>query len=331
MQCKYGIDRAICQKANGSLGHIDIKALWCRDCTLDKTVEVVLDRFRHDEKARYWIRVWLRQMGFDVDLLDTPSVMKIKFRCPVISADISIPCALNQCRYHIDYPWFGNCLLAYLHDQEIEQLSVDEVAFLYQRPVEEIKQLIEESTGLMRSRALEVDATGDSSLTRQFRYFPTDLVCCVCESEVDPRETARSLKIDSAGMIYCSKECRDERPPRIIELEVEKGIPINRILDWTFRRYRSLTLVEQALGMPRWLIGESCQRFLGHPLEFYFAATKTLRSYSLIRRSWRVPGWIAGMIDRLRWVRGAILRRHGPPSIQTEDLRQGLNYVIGNL
>jgi len=334
MACKYGIDRKDCLRANRELSRLSIPTLFCRDCFLDQTVidllELYLDGVKRERRA---VVRWLKRMKFNIGLLDSPPPFKSEFRCPTIREIIAVPCSLEKCRFHIDYPWAANCLLAYLHQQEIESLSADEIAYLYQFPVDHIKAVIDQSIAALRYNALDIQARQEDSLRPRFKYFPTTKVCCVCESEID-QEQPKGLRIDSIGAAYCSKECREEKAPKLVELEASKGLPIEKILDWSFRRYKSLSLAEQALGIPRWLAYESCKRFLKKPIEEYFSSLKSIhhhRKSMLIRRTWHAPRWVNSMIERIRPVSREVASRYGPTKIQTSDLKDQLNHLLQNL
>lgn len=267
---------------------------------------------------------WLRQLG----LLDGGATVRLAtgFRCSVTGTTLRAECQLRSCRYHVDYEWSANCLLAYMHQQRVDSLSVDEISFLYRVPAPMVKQKLDEATTALRAQALDVQAAQDMTLARQFRYFAGARLCVVCESMLEDEPIARNLQIDGVGA-YCSKECREEKPPRIVELEVAKGLPIERILEWTFRRYRSLSLVEQALQMPRWLVYDACRRYLDRPLEEYFPSLRqaqTKRRSALIRRTWHTPRWVGSLTQRLRPMMDAAARRFGKPTVDTEPLRRRL-------
>lgn len=272
---------------------------------------------------------WLRQLG----LLDDVATVRLAtgFRCSVTGTTLRTECKLKACRYHVDYEWSANCLLAYMHQQGIESLSIDEISFLYRVRSEIVKQRIDEGSAALRAQALDVQSGRDHTLSRQFRYLVGARLCLVCESSLDEDEPPlRNLQVDNVGA-YCSKECRDEKPPRIIELEVTKGLPIAQILEWTFRRYRSLSLAEQALQMPRWLVYDSCRRYLGRPLDEFFPALKQLqkqRRSALIRRTWHTPRWVGVLTQKLRPVVDAASRRFGRPTVDTERLRDQLTRLL---
>lgn len=251
-------------------------------------------------------------------------------RCPIIDEDVLVPCQLQGCRHHVEYEWTQNCLLSYLQEQGAENLSIDEIAFLYRRPSAKVKEHVNSALQKLRSSAITMELPD-----REFRYLITSRVCCVCESVVDPEGVSKSLMIPEIGGVYCSRECKDDRHPRVVELEVQHGLPVARILDWTFRRYKSLALAEKALGMPRWLVYESCEKYLDRPLEGYFDSLKAVqrqRKNSLIRRTWHEPQWVDAMVRARRPVVNRIARRHGTATWVDERIqriRERLHYLVG--
>jgi hypothetical protein len=293
---------------------------------VDEAVEQVRRRGRRGRSAQ-----WLRQLGLDVE----PGLVRLAtgFRCGTLGTTLRTDCQLRQCRYHIDYEWTANCLLAYMHQQQVESLSVDEVSFLYRIPAERVKQKIEEATVALRTGALEQQRERDDSLSRQFRYLLGARLCCVCESPVGDEPVARNLQVERIGAFYCSRECRDEKPPRVVELEVEKGLWIGKILQWTFRRYGSLSLAEQALQMPRWLVYEASRRYLNEPIESFFPALQHVqnqRRSALIRRTWHTPKWVESLTRRLQPL-VTEAKRFGAVHVQTAALRRQLSDVLDNV
>lgn len=293
---------------------------------VDAAVEQVRER-----GARSRAATWLRQLGLTVE--SGPIRLATGFCCSVTGTTLRTDCQLRECRYHIDYAWSANCLLAYMHQQEVESLSVDEVSFLYRIPAERVKQKIDEATTKLRTQALDQQRETEQSLARQFRFMAGARLCCVCESSIGDEPVPRSLQLERLNGYYCSKECRDEKPPRIVELEAEKGLPIERILGWTFRRYRSLSLAEQALQMPRWLVYESSRRYLGQPLETFFPALQQVqkqRRSALIRRTWHTPKWVETLTRRLKPLITAA-EQFGAVTIDTGALRRQLTDVLDNV
>ncbi len=266
--------------------------------------------------------------------LEAPKKLALQtgFKCPVLREPIVSPCHLGNCAWNIDYEWSANCLLAYMHQQGVDQLSADEISFLYQMPIEMTRKLLDSAITALRSNAIDAHAASSTS-DREFVYFITDRVCCVCESVVD-EYVPKSLTIENIGAVYCSKECKDEMHPRLIELEVEKGMTISKILDWAFRNYKSLSIAENALNIPRWLAFEACRKYLDKRLEDYFPTLKSVqkqRKTMLVRRTWHAPSWVNSMIEKVRPVSRQVSRQYGPEQLHPKVLREKLDELIQNL
>lgn len=227
---------------------------------------------------------------------------------------VTVPCELANCRYHVDYRWARNCLLAYLDEQSAESLSVDEIAFLYRRAPGDVKAVLDEAMTRLRSTAIE------QQCPRRFTVLETDLVCCVCESAVD--EVPRSLRLDNH--VYCSRECRDAKPPAVIALEVSRGLTIETILEWTFRQYRTLGLAEQSLGVPRWMLQDMTQRYLGRSLDSFF---EKRGAKTLVRRTWHAPEWVDIMIQQTRR-RLQGLNAIAPQTVRFDHYRERLRNIL---
>lgn len=334
MACKFGVNLDDCRAANDLLVNIGFSKLNCRACQLDNASRFVARRYVETSgRDRRRILRWAKKMGFEETGFDIGSSLHTGFCCPVIRETIRRPCSLEKCSHHIDYPWAANCLLAYAHQQDVEALSAEEIAYLYQMPIEYVKELLNAAMTSLRSATIDQTATEGTGFEPQFSYFLTDEVCCVCESVLE-EEIPRSLRIESIGAVYCSRECRDEKHPLLIVLEVQKGLPIAQILEWTFKRFRSLTLAEQALGIPRWLTHEACKKYLDRPLDYYFPALRTAqnRDTVLIRLTWRAPEELHRMMARIRQVRQQISERFGPPNINSlSRLKHDLNRLVQHL
>ncbi len=336
MACKFGINLDDCRSGNATLIKIGFPTrLHCRSCQLDEATTFTAEVYqttKYDLMRRRVVR-WFKKLQIDTDGFETGTTFDSGFSCPIIKETIHTSCSLEKCAYHIDYPWAANCLLAYAHQQSIETLSPEEISYLYQMPVKYVKETINKAISTLRSNSINQHATGDSSFEKQFTYFITDKVCCVCESALE-EEISRALKISSIGAVYCSKECRNEMHPLLVELEARKGIFIAAILEWTFRRYKSLSLAEQSLKIPRWLAYEACRRYLDRPLDYYFPDIHTIqkhRSSMLVRRTWKPHRSLHRMMEKIRPISQAVSQRFGPQQITFVGLRRELNHLLQRL
>ncbi len=197
-----------------------------------------------------------------------------------------------------------------MDQQGVEILSADEIAFLYRRPPGRVKKALDEALLKLRATAIE------QQLPRQFRVVETDRACCVCESAVD--DVPRSLRLERH--VYCSRDCRDHTPPPLVALEISRGLPIAKILEWTFHHYRTLPLAEQALGIPRWLLQDAATRHLGRALDSFFEKRERK---TLVRRTWHAPEWVDALITRTR-VKTKGVTRFGPLTVDLQGFRKEL-------
>lgn len=334
MACKFGINSSDCRAANDILVQIGSSRLNCNSCDLNGASLHAVSRYQettNDKEKRRVVR-WFKKMGVSTTGFETGALFNTGFCCPILKEEIVTPCDLAKCSYHLDYPWGANCLLAYTHQQDIEALSPEEIAYLYHFPIDQVKKLLSNAITALRSNAIDQQVVNELSIDSQFSYFITDRVCCVCESTLE-EEVPKSLQIEAIGAVYCSKECKNQMHPLLIKLEVTKGIPITKILDWTFRRYKTLTLAEQALGIPRWLAIESCKRFLDKSIESYYPAIqmKKPRETRLVRRTWQAPAFVDNMIANMQPISRAITNEFGPRNVMLTGLRRQLNHLIQHL
>lgn len=298
-------------------------------------VSNILDSYQDlPEESRKEVRDWLRSLGLGeaADKLedDLPNqAMSPSFHCPIFDASLVTPCRLSSCRFYVDYSWSNNCMLSYMHNQKTHSLSLEEISFLYQIPIDDVRADYKSGLQKLRSEALFDESTSDDSLRRSFNFFPTKKICCVCESRIDG-SVSQSLVIQSIGLAYCSRECKQEKPVRLVEIEHEYGLDIASVLEWSFTNFKNLGLAEQALGIPRWLAYYACKVFLGHELQDYFSSLRKARSKrkKLVRRTWHKPSLIESRIRRLEPTRRLVYRKYGPPSLGSSFLLDTLEWVL---
>jgi hypothetical protein len=95
--------------------------------------------------------------------IETPpgTIRRPGVECPFTQMQVVSPCNLSRCKYHIDNEWSRNCLLEYLDVQGSESLAVEEIAFLYNTPTEEVESVIEDGMLQLRENSTEtVGITG---------------------------------------------------------------------------------------------------------------------------------------------------------------------------
>ncbi len=181
------------------------------------------------------------------------------FVCPVTRVPLVVNCELRECQYFVPAKWARGCLLAYVDGQGSEVLTSEEISVLYQLPLTDVNRRSQSGMAVLRQKVMMAESASDSDLRRQFEFVLTDQLCCVCGSMVVPGE---GIPVEqSAPLAYCSEECLKEKHPLMIRLEHRYGIHIEVILKWALRKFRTPTLLEKALDLPRVLIQELCQQF----------------------------------------------------------------------
>jgi hypothetical protein len=82
--------------------------------------------------------------------------------CPFTQMQVVSPCNLTKCKYHIENEWSRNCVLEYIEVQGSESLAVEEIAFLYDTPTEEVEAIVEQGMLQLRENSKEtVGIDGD--------------------------------------------------------------------------------------------------------------------------------------------------------------------------
>lgn len=333
--CQYGLDPKGCTRADAALSLLEKPALDCDDCRVSETAAEFLDNWYDlSDEDRSVARQWFARMGMGeiVALVNRklPAPKQCGFVCPVIDAEIVTPCALKQCKFNLDYNWSNNCLLNYMHQQETQSLSLEEISYLYQMPLDRVTSVYKDSLVQLRSGAISIESEYDDTLQPSFAFFQSKHVCCVCESRIDGA-VSQTLQVKSVGLAYCSKECKAEKPARLIELEAQYGLDIAQILKWVFANFRNLGLAEQALGIPRWLAYYTAKQFLGGELQNYFSSLRRIketRKQKLVRRTWHKPTRVENMLHGMEPTRRLVFRKYGMPQMKSSSIIDDVDRVL---
>lgn len=197
-----------------------------------------------------------KQLARQLDL-DIQASKELNFTCPHTKTVITSCCKVKECEYWTKMSWSNNCILAYAMQQEIEAFKPEDIAILLCISLEKVNEIITGVLAKLREETITIQ-----EIEPQFSYVPTSQICCVC---FKPIETfLPSLTIPTLQLAYCSKECKQHKPPQAIQLEAKYGISIEDILKWASHKFATLPAMEQALGMDRWAIKELIQQF--HPI-----------------------------------------------------------------
>jgi len=266
----------------------------------------------------------LQQHGLEEALLqNTRSTVNHKFKCPAHGARVVTPCALTQCRFWLNSDLANNCLLAYCHQQQIEALSADEIAYLYHQPIKEIRASLDDAMLTLRLNALQSDAEHDGELDRVFSYIETSKICCACGL---PIPTGTAIKAGDLPLAYCSKDCQESLPQDVLNCEFKLGRPIEMIIKWAFHRFRNLPILEKTLGLKRETLIELCKRHLGRNIQSYFPKIKIQTEKLLYRKLNRNEfSKFSSALAQNTQTRTAAF---GTPIFSIDRLRESLNEIL---
>jgi hypothetical protein len=266
-----------------------------------------------------------------VDLLGKDSVRpftNVNFTCPALQEKIVVPCGLSKCRYNIDYAWSNNCLLAYAQQQGTDHLSPEEISYLYTIPVDQVNRSVEKSLTKLRREILVAEAESNSDLTPQFKYIESKRLCCVCGSKIESKKDR--IDVRDLNMAYCSEECLEDKNQYVITLEHRSGLPIKTLLTWVLNRFKSLSLVEKSLGIPKWAIYELCLKFLDKNIQDFFPDAKEIPPKK--RVLYRTSGTPHTVFTKTPATVGEQAKRvyeaYGRPSISFDNLNSKLQDVL---
>lgn len=193
------------------------------------------------------------------------------FQCPATGEKLNTACGLNECRYHVEFKYNNNCLLSYLNSHGTDQLSAEEIAYLYNVPLATVQKEIDNGFSLLRKEAFLAEAVQDPDMEKQFSFIATDKICCVCGSSTNPQT---KLNVKDTPLAYCSTECSEDEPQGMIQLEYRLGLPAAKILRWAFMRFKTLIVVEKALGINRHVLDILCKKILNKNLKDVVANLK---------------------------------------------------------
>ena len=91
-------------------------------------------------------------------------IMRPGITCPFTEMQVISPCSLKKCNFYVENEWSRNCLLQYMEEQNYEELSSEEIAFLYQTTTEKVEDTIREAMSQLRENSEEtVGISGDFS------------------------------------------------------------------------------------------------------------------------------------------------------------------------
>lgn len=228
----------------------------------------------------------LQDNGFEAeaDLLRSPPAQLVRhdLKCPAHHAKVSINCQQDGCKFWVANDMANNCLLAYCHQQQVDRLNGDEIAYLYAQPIDTVRNELDSAMNTLRLTAIQSDAANDPDIARVFWFVETQTICCVCGSTTD----SNLIRIPEIPLAYCSRECQDEKPADVVTCEYRFGRSIGTVIKWALRRFRNLPVLERTLGLKRETLIELCRQHIGRDLAVFFPKVKIQSE----RPSWRRRG-----------------------------------------
>jgi hypothetical protein len=176
--------------------------------------------------------------------------------CPKTSLPLMTGCALKGCEFWTDVAWASNCILVYMKHHKLESLKAEDIAILLQIPLRKVGEILAIALAKLREEMVIPQEEKDE---RQFNFIPLRTICCVCEKPI-VRTPLVSLELPTLQLAYCSKECKQAKPPRAIALESKYGVDFTTLLERASRKFKTITAMEQALGIDRWTIQDLLQK-----------------------------------------------------------------------
>jgi hypothetical protein len=238
-------------------------------CELLKRLYEVRLMISQHETTRPDAVEWLETLGLVNGSAVGPRVhgsYRPEATCPLTGLPIIGPCSRTDCRYYVSYQWSQNCLSNYLCQTATSKthttlLKNEEIAFLYQLPLEQVGAIYDRAMQQLRSVTITRAQEEGELPEKSFSFLSTKEVCCVCESFVTRGlDDSYVTMTDGVTLAYCSQECRDEKPPPVISLEYRFGIEAESVVQWALHRFQTMSAFEHATGIPRTVLQQMCDR-----------------------------------------------------------------------
>ena len=172
-----------------------------------------LDRYTQmDSRERHgFLRIIQQHARIDVHEAQSPAPST----CPYTKEPLAVPCRLGKCPFWVNHPWTKNCSLNFLVDQAKENLTVEQVSFLYKKSSERVQSIYKNCFKIVQRHYLK-----DYLKTRgvpRFHFIPG--FCVHCQSRLTDEEIQDpTLRLDQEHG-YCSADCKKQFPASYFEIE----------------------------------------------------------------------------------------------------------------
>lgn len=178
------------------------------------------------------------------------------FHCPDIDIDIHQPCQVSSCEFFTPNRWTRNCILYYRVRHDRDLLSLNELAFLRHIDVNTLRSQINKTIKTLGHGALK-ETIVQEGVSSQVTHLKVDKICVVCEKSV----ASRGRQIVRSGLTYCSRACYRKKPPVVVGIEQDFGLPIKKVLELCVSKFASIKNMCGALNVGQGVFLDLCKRY----------------------------------------------------------------------
>lgn len=164
------------------------------------------------------------------------------FYCPELRITMHQPCRVKSCPFLTPSPYLGNCIVNYLTKQERSSLNYNELTFLLNEPTADLRSKVNQGLKKLRVGALRDQIKKNREVGLVHLVAPQRYVCSVCERR--PEDKAGFIR---AKWYYCSDTCYNYKPPAVLSLEAEYGLPIEKLLKVCLENFSSAAIIAPLL------------------------------------------------------------------------------------
>ena len=285
-----------------------------------------------DPSERELIDEGLVALGLaDVTKMQDVKVSSKPHQCTVLGTDVVTPCSLHECRWHVDYPWSNNCMVAYAQEHGSDGLSADEISFLLKRDRADVTRSINGALAKLRGQAVE-HAHESHDLERKFEVVRLTGACAVCGAPT-PRPLPSKLQVE--GIAYCSQTCMEVKPPVLLLLEAEHGVELDKLLSWAAHKFKTPQAMEHALGVPRQILMVAVENYTsadGPRINDRFRRPDPGPYHTpLRRRTNKLPTWIGRWRSKLEVNKQKLLDVLGEPRLDLSGVSSDARELLPSL
>ena len=175
-------------------------------------LDEALDRFqRMDTREKQQFFQNLIRVAH-VEQIEVPEANSI---CPYTKESLRQPCTLQKCPYWINHAWTRNCSMNFMVEQFRDNLSVEQVSFLYRKSPDRVDSIFKRCFKIVQRHYLR-DLLRSKSIP-QFHFVSG--YCVHCQSRLlDEELEDPMLRIDQ-DFGYCSTDCKKQYPVQYFEIE----------------------------------------------------------------------------------------------------------------